>query len=333
MASKPRLRLPSAKEGVLMLVSIVIALVLAEMGVRIVRKGQPITPPTYVGQNTNRPSKNFVADAQTGWRMRRNHEFERSIDGQRKTFRSNGQGFRSNVDFDHPAGVLIGVAGDSFAWGSGVDYSETFGNLVEESLDDVTLHNFAMPGFGLDQMWMSVRHQILPLNPSLVVVAFIDDDFTRSMIAFKDKEGFNKPRFLLDDGMLRPQSSADASMVNMMLASRSQLWAGVTLVYSILSESWPLNTAILDAIASDCQQQGVTILFVRLPERNSKPSRRLVRFFHSRGLPFIDIPGLEYPPADIHIKGDGHLNATGHAFVADAVSNWIKHSAINHLNY
>jgi hypothetical protein len=146
---------------------------MAETALRIVRGTDPINPPTYVGQNENRPSRNFEPDADTGWRMRSNREFEWVIDGHPEKYRSNRQGFRSDRDFDHPSGMLIGAVGDSFTWGTGVAYGETFGHLIEKHFEGATVYNFAMPGFGIDQMWMSVRHQILPLHPSLVVVAFI----------------------------------------------------------------------------------------------------------------------------------------------------------------
>ena len=67
----------------------------------------------------------------------------------------------------------------------------------------------AMPGFGLDQMWMSVRHQALPLKPRLVIVAFIDEDLDRSLTAYRQWEGFNKPTFELEGGILRPQNAHD----------------------------------------------------------------------------------------------------------------------------
>jgi hypothetical protein len=259
--------------------------------------------------------------------MRRSHVFESRIDDHRNTYRSNRQGFRSERDFDDPPNVLIAAVGDSFTWGTGVEYGETFGNLIERNLGGATVYNFAMPGFGLDQMWMSVRHQILPLRPSLVVVAFIDADFGRSLMAYREVEGFKKPRFILSSGKLRPQTSGDVpNRLSTMLAAHSQLWSATIRSISRVRESWPLNAAILEAIASDCGQEGVPILFVRLPERKSKPSESLARLLGSRGLPFIDIPALHSPLQDIHFKMDGHINAEGHAFVAEAITDWIKQS-------
>jgi len=318
-----------ARNWILLLLSTTLSLGMGEVALRVVRGNDPIRPPTYVGQRANRPSRNFEADADTGWRMQRSREFEWSIDGHRNTYRSNRQGFRSNRDFDHPSPLLIGAVGDSFTWGTGVDYKETFGHLIEQRLDGATLYNFAMPGFGIDQMWMSVRHQVLPLRPSLVVVAFVDVDFERSLMAYREVEGFNKPRFILSSGTLRLQTTADVpGRLRLMLATHSQLWAATARLISRVKESWPLNAAIFEAIAADCKQQGVPVLFVRLPEKRSTASEPLARLFRSNGLPFIDIPARQPPPGGIHFKRDGHINATGHAFVADAITDWITQSTL-----
>ena len=65
-----------------------------------------------------------------------------------------------------------------------------------------------MPGFGLDQMWMSVRHQALPMNPTLIIMGFIDQDLDRSLTAYRHGEGFNKPTFEMDGKVLRASGSA-----------------------------------------------------------------------------------------------------------------------------
>jgi hypothetical protein len=100
----------------------------------------------------------------------------------------------------------------------------------------------------------------------------------------------------------------------------SQLW-----------EKWTLNTAILKAIASDCKQQQVPLLFTRLPMKGSSPSEDLVRFFRSEGLPFIDVPAQPHPD-HIHFATDGHINSKGHEVVAGAISEWVsKSNVLPHL--
>jgi hypothetical protein len=325
----PRLRAPSARESVLLLVSTVFALGLAEVGLLVTRIAGTEGGPAYVGQYENRRSAHFQSDSQTGWRMQQNHEFHWTIADRRNSYRSNAQGFRSNRDFDSPPELLIALAGDSFTWGTGIDYRETFGDLLEKQLSGTTVFNFAMPGFGVDQMWMSARHQALPLRPVLLVVAFTDEDFDRSLTAYRRREGFNKPRFVLESGQLRRQTPADTpNRLVRMLRSKSRVWSMAANGFERLrpfGEWWALNTAILDAIAADSKQRGVPVLIVRLPGGRAIPRhfKSLADHMISRQTEFLDLGGPGAPPG-IHFETDGHINPKGHQYVSGAISGWIR---------
>lgn len=325
----PRLKAPSAGEALLFLGSTVFALGLAEAGLHVASKEDEEGPPAHVGQFDNRRSVNFQSDSQTGWRMRRSHEYQWTTEQHRHTYRSNAQGFRSDRDFDSPPQLLIALAGDSFTWGTGIDYRESFGDLLEQQLPGSAVFNFAMPGFGVDQMWMSVRHQALPLRPVLVVVAFIDQDFDRSLVAHRRREVFSKPRFVLESGHLRRQTPADTpNRLVWMLQSNSRVWSMAAKAFERLrplGEWWALNTAILDAIAADSKQQGVPVLIVRLPQTQSisQHFKSLADHLRSRQIDFLDLAGPE-APSDIHFKHERHLNPKGHQYVAGAVAGWIR---------
>lgn len=324
----PRIAMPSAANCIVLMASTMVGLGMAEMALRIIQPNQKPNPPAYVGQFENRPSKNFEIDADTGWRMRKNHEFEWRIEGHLNTYRSNGQGFRSNRDFDHSSKGLIAITGDSMTWGTGVDYGETFGDLLELQVAGSQVFNFAMPGFGLDQMWMSVRHQMLPLKPALIIVTFIDEDLNRSLTAYRRVEGFNKPRFVVDVfGNLRPQTSADIpNSLVLKIQSGSRLWRAASQPVRRLrpfSEWWTVNTAILEAIASDCERQQVPLLFVRLPARPLERFASLDRFLRRKGFEFLNLGTPEIPDG-LHFEKDGHINAKGHQFAAAKIAEWIE---------
>ena len=324
----PRIAMPSAANCIVLMASTMVGLGMAEMALRLIQPNQTPHPPAYVGQFENRPSRNFEIDVHTGWRMRKNREFQWRIEGRLNTYRSNGQGFRSNRDFDHSSKALIAITGDSMTWGTGVDYGETFGDLLELQVAESQVFNFAMPGFGLDQMWMSVRHQILPLKPALITVAFVDEDLNRSLTAYRTVEGFNKPRFVADFfGHLRPQTSADIpNSLILKIQSGSRLWKAASQPVRRLrpfSEWWTLNTAILEAIASDCERQQVALLFVRLPARPLERFASLDRFLQRKGFEFLNLGTPEIPDG-LHFEKDGHINAKGHRFAAAKIAEWME---------
>jgi len=291
-------------------------------------------PRAFVGEFETRASKNFAPDAQTGWRMQSNKEFRWHIEDHWNSYRANKQGFRSDKDFDDlKSSQSIVLIGDSFTFGTGVNIEQTFGGLLNSALGRSTaVYNLAMPGFGLDQMWMSVRHQALPLKPSLVIVAFIDEDLDRSLTAFRDHEGFNKPTFELEEGILRPQNHSDKPTgLKGYLATYSEIWKFGQKLLSApahgipLGDWWLRNEAIFKAIIAECRNSGTTILFVRLPEQRPSEFLNLARLMADQRVGFLDLGSSKIRPRhNIHFPEDGHIDEAGHKFVADMLITWIS---------
>jgi hypothetical protein len=283
-------------------------------------------PRAFVGQFENRISNNFVADPQTGWRMRPNKEFHWHIEHHWNSYRANKQGFRSDKDFDDPwSPQSIVLIGDSFTFGTGVNVEQTFGALLNSALGSgFAVYNLAMPGFGLDQMWMSVRHQALPLKPRLIIVAFIDENLDRSLTAYRYVEGLNKPTFELQGGVLRPQNVDDKpTALIRYLEMHSHVWNfGQKLLnaksYSISFGDWWLRTeAIFRAIIAECRSSGTAVLFVRLPTKSPREFLNLARLMADQRVSKIQ------PRHKIHFLNDGHIDEAGHRFVAEMLIGWI----------
>jgi hypothetical protein len=328
----PSLRRPRIADLLLLTAGIVAALGVAEIALRQFRDYRP-RPRTFVGDHPNRPRENFVVDETTGWRMRPSHRFTQEVAGGRVVYHSNRLGFRCRADSEAPRGdaPIIALTGDSFTWGSNVDFEETWGARVAEGLPGCAVHNRAMPGFGIDQMWMSVRSHALPLQPDLIVVAFIDRDFDRSLSAYRRVEGFNKPTFLLRGGVLTPRAPADRpNRVVRLLEARSYLWtAGRNTIRQLgfrlpVGEWWHLNAAILSAIQRECERSGVRVLFVRMPLRDWKDFPMLRSFMRQSGASYIDLVEAGPPPGGVHFDDDPHIDGRGHEWVAEHVLRWVR---------
>jgi len=329
-------RLPRWLGGALLFVSISVPLAVAELALVGIAPwpGLHPAPRAFAGEHANRPSRQFVVDDDTGWRMRANTTFRWQIDGQWSHYRANAQGFRSDVDFDadEPAHRVV-IVGDSFAFGTGVELEETFASLLDTRLGDgVVVRNLAMPGFGLDQMWMSVRHQALAMQPLLVVVAFIDEDLDRSLTAYRHVEGFGKPTFELEDGALRQRTPGDAPHPALsFLEHHSVLWsASRHLVRRIghhvpIGDWWSRNAAIFRAILDEGRRAGAPILFVRLPSKSWRAFPSLNALMAEENAHWLDLGSPASRPGHaIHFADDGHIDAAGHAFVAEALLAWME---------
>jgi hypothetical protein len=315
-----------------------VSLVAAEVCLRVVPRRWSFRPdpPSYPGEYSNRPSAHFVADSVVGWRMVPGIEIaDSNRDGAHATYRANGLGFRVGSTRDTAGGSgrhRVVLLGDSFTFGVGVDYDQTFGSLLQAQLPGVQVVNLALPGFGIDQMWMTLRQYALPLRPDLVVVGFIDDDFDRSLTAYRHFEGFNKPMFVLDHGHLRPATAADRPGSVLGTIERvSALWALWRVVLRRLSYRvplgswWNVNRAILDAMQADCDRQRIPVVFVRIPSQGTRPRFRVLRHHFARtGATLIDLDDPGSVPPGVFFPLDGHINATGHRFVAGALLQWIR---------
>lgn len=96
---------------------------------------------------------------------------------------TNGRGFRDHRDYGpKPAGTFrILALGDSFTWGYGVAYEETYLRLLERRLNGngrapVEIVKAGIPGLGTRQEMGVLQHYGLSVEPDLVVLGFIGED-------------------------------------------------------------------------------------------------------------------------------------------------------------
>lgn len=149
----------------------------------------------------------LVADELLGWTTGPNR---RSEDG---LYITSAEGIRSaqvGVDFrGRPSSCRIAVVGDSFAFGSDGPFEDSLGHYLEMSLSSgCQVLNFAVPGYGLDQMYLRYMRDVRPWHPNVVVFGFISDDLFRTLSVYRfvspggSHQYWAKPRFELRDGQL-----------------------------------------------------------------------------------------------------------------------------------
>lgn len=327
------LRIARFRQWLLLVFSIATPVVAVEIFLQLTDRFRPVPRLAY-GEYPNRPSENFLVDNQTGWRMYPGHSFDWEYDGIPSTYRANAQGFRGDWKFEpQDTRTRIVLVGDSFTFGTGVQYDETFGAHIDAALSEAVVYNLGMPGFGVDQMWMSVRHQALALDPDLIIVSFIDNDFDRGLTGFRPGEGLNKPTFVLHEGRLVPQTKQHLpNPFVSALEHHSRLWTALRIVSHDLSRDvafggWlRLNQEILASIQQESRAAGVPVLFVRmLIKHHQVPFPTLREFMDEIDAAYIDFAELlASQPPDIYFLTDFHINAQGHRYAADVLLRWIN---------
>ncbi|MEM7587153.1 MAG: SGNH/GDSL hydrolase family protein, partial [Acidobacteriota bacterium] len=200
-------------------------------------------------------------DSLIGWKLPPNVELPEVSDEFDVTIRSNPQGFRSRHDFSQPTeDRKLAFLGDSYTFGSGVEDEETFASRLETLLPGSRSYNFGIGAFGIDQMWLTLRHYALPLEPDLVILSFIRYDLDRSLSSYRrDHIWREKPAFRLVGDELMPMTrDSRPSAIGRWIQQRSrlhQLWRKTEHSLSrrhAIGYRWRLNRALFEAIRDDC---------------------------------------------------------------------------------
>ncbi len=275
------------------------------------------------------PQQDATFDPLIGWKLPPNVELPEASDEFVVTIRSNAQGFRSRHDFSQPTEARkVAFLGDSYTFGSGVEDEETFPSVLEASMPNTQSYNFGIGAFGVDQMWLTLRHYALPLKPDLVILSFIRYDLDRSLSSYRqDHVWRQKPTFRLIKDELVPMTLENRpSVFGRFVQQHSrlhQLWRKTEHSLSrryAMGYRWRLNRALFEAVRDDCRQAEVPLLVVHIPINRRKPTPMFDREFADMGIEYLDLTPLMPSHADtFYFPKDRHLNAAGHQFAASAI--------------
>ena len=120
-----------------------------------------------------------------------------------KILNSNSIGCRGTQEYDvlKKKDILrIAVVGDSFSFGEEVGDHETFSYFLQKMIPRSEVMNFAVHGYGHDQILLRLRDEVLKYRPDIVILGYIDSDDYRNLVTFRD---YAKPRFVEQNGNLK----------------------------------------------------------------------------------------------------------------------------------
>ena len=270
-----------------------------------------ITRASGLGPTTNSSYVQF--DEELGWSYRPNvrarhqtAEFDVAIDIHSRGFR----GPEWPKDSERPR---ILVLGDSYAFGWGVEFEQSFSGLLQAAHPEWDVRNAAVAGYGADQELLVLRRLRESLRPAAVVCTFCDNDLWES--SADDAYGRSKPQFVSLRGDLALRAShVDASWLseNSMLyaAIRKQAWqARFESATRDRASEWQMVERLYCAMRDELQ--GVPFVLVSEEPQWSAFALR------ERGVVHVDVrEALGRAGVPTRFDVDGHWNAAGHAAVA-----------------
>jgi len=180
--------------GFLIAVGPVLSLVLLEIGARAI-EGRLLNPS---GQALSEPLLRPNPNGTGSFRSIPNLKLSVVIKGKTVDLSTNRFGMRwRDVQIAKPPGVKrLAVLGDSFAYGSWASSPElTFPGVLERHLGDrYEVLNFGVSGYGLDDMALMLREEVLRFKPDYILVAsYNGNDFRDTWLGidkFVIRDGF-----------------------------------------------------------------------------------------------------------------------------------------------
>jgi len=313
----------------LLSIAALLALVVAEVGVRIV-KPYPIDYPLYPGDVEEIAELRGTTrlDPQLGWRFEPNAVVQETGPDFSVAYQCDAEGFRA-VRERADARQRVLFVGDSFTFGVGVEPQETFVERFADLAPGVQPENIGMAGFAVDQMWRALAHEFDARRPDVVIVSFVTDDLTRSMTAYRYRNGWmRKPTYQLEGGVLVEQTEANAPGSWTRFFERkfalAEVYRRAARSFGLrqgLGERFELNLRLFEAMRDYCRERGAKFLVVHLPQRGAwRPLESYAAEFEQSDTAYLDL-GAAFvdSPNELYFPKDPHFNARGHEFVAQAL--------------
>jgi hypothetical protein len=152
----------------------------------------------------------FLFDPQLGWTVGPNRK---GTGGAHEKLFSSTEGARAGAEGlrfgERSVRTTIALLGNSYVFGSDVDYEETWGFYLQRRLGtDVQVLNFGVPGYGVDQAYLRYLKDVRERRPDIAILGLISHDLIRTTMVYY-AVGFPgaavpgaKPRFSLKNGQL-----------------------------------------------------------------------------------------------------------------------------------
>jgi lysophospholipase L1-like esterase len=266
-------------------------------------------------------------------------------------YRHNSFGFR---DVEHqrekPKGVfrILGL-GDSFTYGVGATFEESYLYRLEEMLNNrggghpqIEIIKAGIPRFWPEPERLLLQHYGAQFLPNLVMVAFLPNDVIDTF------EGMHAVR-VTKDGFLRTReaeqlgefgawfyihSHAARIFLRHYVASRIEKShpasrpADVYKPDGYHEKDWRNIETEFDKMIALARQMSANIVFIHIPqmapwdETASYPANRLAAWCERRDVPFIDVlPAMREAAKKhkIYYEKDGHCNSDGYHAIAEAI--------------
>lgn len=195
ITARPRwLKTSTAHRLIAVVVSVSLSTFALEAVLR-VQRGQLLEFESLTAESPDGPRR-VAYDQTLGWLPTRGQR------GSDPVYNVTPSGFRNNGGSSPLAGPPVLAVGDSFTFGDEVNDGETWAVQLEGMLSRRVL-NAGVPAYGIDQAVLRAEPLLDEYRPSVVILAFISDDISRTEYDYYPYGRGWKPYFELVNGALQ----------------------------------------------------------------------------------------------------------------------------------
>jgi lysophospholipase L1-like esterase len=264
-------------------------------------------------------------------------------------YRHDAFGLREGERETHMGGgrFTLLVLGDSFTYGVGARFEETYPSRLETMLNDrsgalpVEVVNAGIPGYFPEAERMFLEHYGKRWSPDLVLVGVLPNDVYDTALgvdAFRHHES----------GYLLSAEAAEAGQFVILLGRHSRLfrtafrawialrrlgenpprWREIFKEDGLHERDWRKVENEFRKMISICRERGSRIVFIHIPQKgpwkamHAYPAKRLAAFANENGAGFIDVlPAMRRAAESeqLYYEKDGHCTPAGYRVIAREV--------------
>jgi hypothetical protein len=258
------------------------------------------------------------------------------------------RGTRAVTPTPPPGTTRVVAVGDSFTFGSEGSDGTIWPDRLAALRPDLDVVNLGVFGYGLDQMWLRWRDVGRPLGGAIVLIAFIDDDFRRTVLDF---HVYERPLVPAEDGVFDPVNTPLPTweQERARIAWTPRLWMLAKMAWTgkaarDFRAGVRRGGAILDHLVDEVRASGGTPVLVHLPTGWDLDQRRSTvaadydtpeRGWFLARCRQGDVPCLDLLPpvlADVAAGGDVtaiiHYNERGNDLVAREIADGLTRAGL-----
>jgi len=236
--------------------------------------------------------------------------------------------------------VRVALLGDSITFGEGVTHTkDTFCQVAEDQVNssgsavNYKFYNFGVSAYSVREMAATARERIQVINPDMVILALIPDDFNLGRTPEVDKHGYHYNQhlsgFISKDSIFKRAlrqvriSYLFRNLINQIRHKNSD--QGIPAAMD-KRPHLPDSFEFVRAFVADMQQQNLEYFVLLLPSHSNPGFDPIVEVLENEAIPFLDLRGVygQFSIDDFNASPfDHHPSALAHHAIGRGIAAYI----------